>query len=424
MWEKEDRLGGLASSFEDEMGFTWDLGGHILFSLHDRFNEFAHRLAGNELFRHERESWIRLMGNWVPYPFQNNIRHLPKESVLDCLTGLLEALRDERPVRNFEDWIYKTFGKGIARLFLIPYNEKLWATSLRRMSYTWTAQRVSPVALERVLRNVVLELDDVDWGPNRTFLFPTRGGTGGFFVKFLPILKDRIFFNRRLSGIDIDSRTAFMGNQQDTFDLLINTSPVDRLVAMVRSKDPQLSEVKERARLLKHTGIYAVGIGLKRPLQGTGCWVYTPEDHVPFYRVTYFSRYSPHNVPKAATETYGSLLCETSFSEERGQESTPSEILKRTVEGLVKTGLLSPSDTDKIMSRWIKKVEYAYPIPTLERDECLRAIHGFLESKNVFSRGRFGGWRYEVGNMDHSLLMGMELVDHLLLGRGEDIWNS
>ncbi|MEW6667853.1 MAG: NAD(P)-binding protein [Thermodesulfobacteriota bacterium] len=424
MVEKGDRLGGLASSYEDELGFTWDVGGHILFSLHERFNEIAHRLAGNELLRHERESWIRLMERWIPYPFQNNIRHLPKEWVLACLTGLLEARKDERPVRHFEDWIYKTFGKGIADLFLIPYNTKLWATSLSRMSHAWTDQRVSPVDLERVLRNVMLELDDMDWGPNRTFQFPARGGTGGFFLKFLPVVKDRIIFQRCLTGIDIDSHTAFMGDHQDTYELLINTSPLDGLVAMIRSNDSEISDLKERARQLRHTGIFAVGIGLRRPLQGTRCWVYTPEDHVPFYRVTYFSHYSPHNVPEGATETYGSLLCETSFSEETGRDLAPGEILKRTVEGLVKTGLLSPADTDGIVSRWIKKVEYAYPIPTLERDECLCAIHGFLQSKGIFSRGRFGGWRYEVGNMDHSLLMGMELVDHLLLGRAEDLWNS
>ena len=28
--------------------------------------------------------------------------------------------------QTFEDWIYKNFGSGIAKHFMISYNEKLW----------------------------------------------------------------------------------------------------------------------------------------------------------------------------------------------------------------------------------------------------------------------------------------------------------
>jgi UDP-galactopyranose mutase len=40
----------------------------------------------------------------------------------------------------------------------------------------------------------------------------------------------------------------------------------------------------------------------------------------------------------------------------------------------------------------------------------------WLDSENVFSRGRFGAWRYEVGNMDHSVAQGVEWVNRVLLG--------
>ena len=38
-----------------------------------------------------RECWVRMFDTWVPYPFQNNIRYLPKEVTYECLTGLVEA---------------------------------------------------------------------------------------------------------------------------------------------------------------------------------------------------------------------------------------------------------------------------------------------------------------------------------------------
>ena len=42
-----------------------------------------------------------------------------------------------------------------------------------------------------------------------------------------------------------------------------------------------------------------------------------------------------------------------------------------------------------------------------------------LKRRGIYSRGRFGAWKYEVGNQDHSLMQGVELVDRLLKGTEE-----
>lgn len=53
------------------------------------------------------------------------------------------------------------------------------------------------------------------------------------------------------------------------------------------------------------------------------------------------------------------------------------------------------------------------------RDDLLDAVDGELRRGGVFSRGRFGAWKYEVSNQDHSLMHDVEVVDHLLQGAKE-----
>src|SRR5207248_7442 len=43
----------------------------------------------------------------------------------------------------------------------------------------------------------------------------------------------------------------------------------------------------------------------------------------------------------------------------------------------------------------------------------------YLESHGIYSRGRFGMWKYEVSNTDHTLMQGVELVNRLLLDEPE-----
>ena len=52
--EATQDVGGLASSVVDEQGFTWDLGGHVLFSHFDYFDTLMDNLLADGLDRLEQ----------------------------------------------------------------------------------------------------------------------------------------------------------------------------------------------------------------------------------------------------------------------------------------------------------------------------------------------------------------------------------
>jgi len=422
--EKNAHPGGLAASFKDAQGYTWDIGGHVVFSHYEYFDKMLDELLGADQLRHERRAFIRARGAWVPYPFQNNIRHLPRPARWECVRGLLPGRRPEGPPRNFHEWIACVFGEGIGNVFLWPYNFKVWAIPPALMSASWVGERVSIVELEGVLKNIILELDEVGWGPNNAFAFPAFGGTGEIFRRMAAPLSGHIRYGDGVAHVDAAARTLTTASgEKITYGALLNTGPLDLLVANQLLSPPD--DCVEAAKLLKHNGVHVAGVGAaERPLdQGEKdrrCWMYFPEDDCPFYRVTNFHNYAPANVPGSDCEGgphKAAFLCETSFSGHKQEDR--ATLMERTIAGLGNVGLLPEKARAGIESRFEMSVDYGYPIPCLERDQALRVIQPRLEAEGIFSRGRFGGWKYEVGNMDHSVMQGVEWAERMLLKQPE-----
>lgn len=418
--ERHNHVGGLAASFKDDAGFTWDIGGHVIFSHYEYFDTLLDELLAGDQLEHERESWIRTSGTWVPYPFQNNIRHLPKEVRWKCIQALLPEKRSSQEPNNFHEWIEHVFGKGIADTFLLPYNYKVWATPPQLMQHSWVGERVSVVNLEQVLETLVLEKDDVGWGPNNTFTFPLHGGTGEIFRRLARKVNDHIHRGQEVISVDCDKKAVTTAQGMEVeYEFLLNTAPLDQLAAqwLVQKDDIMINAAEDFTR----NGVYVAGIGLNTQDHETNsrCWMYFPEDDSPFYRVTNFHNYSPNNVAHPGTQL--AFMCESSFSSHK--EENLDELMDRTIQGLVNTTLLEKSRVHDLVSTWDITVDYGYPVPCLNRDAALGAIQPRLEEKNIFSRGRFGGWKYEVANMDHSVMQGVEWADRMLKGEPETTYS-
>jgi len=415
IFERDDHVGGLSASLVDEKGFTWDMGGHVLFSHYPYFDQAVTESLGDAYYEHQRESWIRLLQTWVPYPFQNNVRYLPDDALQECLDGLRRLKGSQSKAPNFREWMDAVFGHGIVRYFMAPYNWKVWGTPLEMMSRDWIAERVSMIDLARIVENIAEKRDDLSWGPNNTFKFPRQGGTGAIYEGIAANFQDKIHINHRMETVDLARKQVLFSNGHiEVYDLLINTTPLDLLVRACNSVPDTVHQASDD---LVHNSGLVVGAGFQGRRDDTKCWMYFPEDVSPFYRVTNFHNYSPRNVPGGDTGSFYSLMCETTYSSWKPVDKMA--IVAETLNGLEGSGLLAPGERERLATACTIDIPYSYPVPTLGRDAALAMIQPYLESHGIYSRGRFGAWKYEVGNMDHSFMQGVELVDRLLFGKEE-----
>ncbi|PWN23247.1 hypothetical protein BCV69DRAFT_280854 [Microstroma glucosiphilum] len=398
----------------------------------------------------QRVSYVRSFNTWVPYPYQNNISVLPVAQQIACIEGMIDAqeerIRAKDTPQTFDQWIIRMMGKGLADLFMRPYNFKVWAYPTTAMQCKWLGERVAAPSLKLVVSNTLQRKTAGNWGPNATFKFPAYGGTGGIWkavAKTLP--KEKLQFNKKVVSVDGPGHKVHLDDGGSIeYKHLISTMAVDYLVENLKVDNGDAALHKKMLAATKEgllfSSTHVIGIGIRGELPpriGDKCWLYFPEDDCPFYRATVFSNYSPNNCPQADVKLktiqyadpstgkpsgeaeggpYWSLMMEVSESDAKPVNA--ATLLADTIKGCVATELCK--GTDQIVSLYHRKFVQGYPTPSLGRDAALADLLPPLQEKwDILSRGRFGSWKYEVGNQDHSFELGVEAVDRALYGSPE-----
>lgn len=310
-----------------------------------------------------------------------------------------------------------------------------WYSS--QMQAEWLGERVAAPDVKKVVSNVILNKVAGNWGPNATFRFPARDGTGGIWIAVsntLPEEKKRYGKHGAVTRVDAEKKLVTLGDGTTVgYGKLVNTMAIDQLAEKMGN-----DELVQLSKGLYYSSTHVIGVGLRgaRPDRiGDKCWLYFPEDNCPFYRATIFSNYSPYNQPRddvklptlylangqkaASSEAkegpYWSIMLEVSQSTMKPVDE--ENLLKDCIQGLINTEMIMPED--EIVSTYHRKFDHGYPTPSLEREGVLKQMLPKLLDMGIYSRGRFGSWRYEVGNQDHSFMLGVEAVDNIVNGAVE-----
>ena len=124
--EKDSYIGGYCRTIKKE-GFTWDYSGHFFHFRNQEIKDYIlAEMDRDDILEITKMTQIRYKNRYIDFPFQKNIHQLSKKEFIDCLFDLFSERNPD--FSNFKEMVTAKFGKSIAEKFLIPYNEKLYAT--------------------------------------------------------------------------------------------------------------------------------------------------------------------------------------------------------------------------------------------------------------------------------------------------------
>ncbi|KPJ58987.1 MAG: hypothetical protein AMJ42_02345 [Deltaproteobacteria bacterium DG_8] len=408
IYEKEEEVGGLCRSFRQD-GFTFDYTGHLLHLRHNYTKKLLEKLLPHCLRFHFRRASVYSKGVFTFYPFQANMYGLPKEVIKECIIGFIEAKEARERLHHissgtqngleisFRDWIVYTFGSGIAKHFMFPYNEKMWKTDLNEILSEWVNWSIPVPSLNEVVGGAV-GLENPRMGYSARFLYPEKGGIEVLPKAFLPYVKN-FHFNKMLIAIDLQKKKVwFNDNSSVKYDYLVSTIPLPELIDSIRDLPISIAALRDG---LRHVSVLDINLGIDSDNVSDQHWVYFPEPEILFYRVGVYSNFSSAMAPPQKS----SLYVEISYLP--NAPLNKADILESAFEGLKTCRFLKSKD--QIIVENVLDIPYAYVIHDNFRHKNLPKIMAYLNSHNIFSIGRYGSWKYV--SMEDALLQGKEVAE-------------
>jgi UDP-galactopyranose mutase len=394
--EKENRVGGWCRSIEDN-GFTFDFAGHIMFSNDPYVHDMYKILLGDNIHWQDREAWIYSKNVYTRYPFQGALYGLPPSVIRECIMGAVES-RYVNPAgepRNFEEFIYKVWGAGIAKHFAIPYNRKIWAVPLTEMETSWLGGRVPLPNLEEMIEGALSPVPK-PMGPNARFGYPLRGGFQSLMNGFLPLLKADLRLNTRVTRVSPAAHSVTLNTgQMVPYKSLISTMPLPLLIRAIGDEAPP--ELHAAAAALRYTSVRCVNLGVARENLTEKHWIYYPEDSV-FHRIFVQGNASPHCNPPGG---FG-FTCEITYSASKPLPCDGQDLIQRCIEDCHKVGFFTPGDA--VIAANQVDMPFAYVVYDHARAANIALIREWLLERDIILAGRYSEWEYY--NSDHAFLAG------------------
>ena len=386
--ERDSEIGGYSRTIEQD-GFIWDYSGHFFhFNNVEIEREIFEKMDEREIIEVNKVSQIYWPGGMIDFPFQKNIHQLPKEDLIDCLYEL--HFRPAGEPENFKEMLYAKFGRGIAERFLVPYNEKLYATDLDRLDKDAMGRFFPYADQDDIYRNFKRANND---SYNTFFKYPLGGAIE--YVKAIAsgIDSDSIALSEKVRRIDIKTKTLETDVRTLSYDVLVNTTPLPKFLGLC-GINTQTSFTANK--------VLVFNMGFDRKGPESIHWIYYPQKEISFYRVGFYDNILGSNRMSIYVEI--GLPNDAVISE--------IEILayrERVLLDLQRVGVLSDQ---QLISHHHVVMSPAYVHLTKQNQLECRQILSKLEAQNVHSIGRYGSWTY--CSIEDNIIQARDLADRFL----------
>jgi len=393
--EKEAECGGLCRSFSKN-GFSYDLGGHIIFSKDKEILDLMIGMLGDNAKKHYRNNKIWYKGRYVKYPFENGLSALDKKEILECVFSFI-INRHPKP-KNFKEWIYHTFGDGLADKYLIPYNEKIWNCKAETMGLEWVERVPKPPVMDVIKSALGIKTEGYTHQLN--FHYPVKGGIRSLIEAFTSKLKN-IENNYEIRSVRAgkDKWIVSNGNNEREYDKIISCIPIFDLA---RALENVPSEVKSAVEKLKYNSLSVIMLGIDKPKLSDKFAVYIPQKDLYFHRICFHSYMGDWYTPEGKS----SVVAEITTNPGDGiHELSDKELVEHVSGGLDKEGFIDKKD---VCESDVKRMKHGYVVHDLDYQKNTELFRDYFNSIGLPLCGRFA--EFEYLNMDetikHSMLLG------------------
>jgi protoporphyrinogen oxidase len=403
--EADPEYGGLCRS-KTGRGFTFDTGGsHIIFSRDAEVLAFMRRMISDNEQRNNRTTKIFYKNLFVKYPFENGLSDLPAEDRFACINGFVQNLiavekGEISPPENFREWIYYTFGNGIAECYMVPYNEKIWKYPTDRMSLHWVEGRIPRPPVEDVIRSAI-GISTEGYTHQSVFSYPLDGGIEALVHAIAAPVKKYIRTRFRVVSITRSGAGWKISNGDEVYeaDRCICTMPLQHLLPCLEDVP---GKVKEAASALKYNSLVCINIGILGTVPDFS-WVYIPDPVVGMSnRISFPSHFSRRVAPPGCS----AVLAE--ITHQPGDEvasMTDEELVQEVTDTLRKMQILTK---DQVVCTSVERQPFAYVVYDLDYLKNIAIVKEYCAGAGIPLVGRFA--QFEYLNMDGCIRSVMDFV--------------
>lgn len=381
LFEAADKLAGLAVSFKDEEGFSYDFGAHFI------TNRLADEVGiGSECLTvksYGERVWLG--GKSYSYPF--GLIAVPRMSVSGLRAKLGGSNGEDR---NARDWFSRRYGNALAEEIALPLIEA-WSGagadelapsvgdslpgSIFKTLYLKAAAKITRRAVGCGYSRELSENAGV------YHVYP-KNGVSEICTKLAEGLADHIKLKTPISEIHVENGRVVSvrsGDKEFPVSAVISTAPANILAKLVTGTDALKEVANFRFRPMIFVNLKLSGRG---HLPDTVMWL--PEKKFPFFRLTEATLSMPWLAPAGKTIITVDIGAEKT---DPVWSISDDELVEMCLDGMAE---LIPNVRELYLGHNVLKTPISYPVFLKDYEEARRRFERSTGIDNLLSIGRNG----------------------------------